>query len=88
VSGFDDLKQLLIQLDGRLKMDHFPGRPIPSHVIFVFFTDSKLPDGLNWCEESARAEPTVQIALDAMEPTLAKEPANIHWITCHVGARD
>jgi hypothetical protein len=88
VTGFDDLKQILTELDGRLRAASFPGRPTPSHIIFVFFTDSKLPDGLNWCEQCAIAEPMVDTALAQLEGIFAKESANIHWVACHVGARD
>ena len=90
VSGFDDLKLLLLQFGNQLKANAFAGRPLPSHIVFVFFTDSKLPDGLNWCEESARVEPTVEMALERMlaSQQLGGEGQNVHWVTCHVGARD
>lgn len=87
VTGIDDLKQLLLRLDGQLKSASLPVRRTPSHIIFVFFTDSKLPDGLNWCEECARVEPSVDMAIDRLDSQLGIDDT-VHWVTCHVGARD
>ncbi|KAL7074875.1 hypothetical protein ACQ4LE_005649 [Meloidogyne hapla] len=97
VTGFDDLQLMLRQLDARLKQSSHPDRPLPSHIIFVYFTDSKLSDGSNWCEDSAKADPIVWIALDKLEEKFKNESLNssntanntpIHWVNCQVGARD
>ena len=90
VSGFDDLKLLLRQLEDRLRVQSMPGRAPASHIVFVYFTGSKLSDGLDWCEECARADPVVRVALDRLEPTLGDSAgtAPVHWVQCQVGARD
>ncbi|KAL3104059.1 hypothetical protein niasHT_029345 [Heterodera trifolii] len=92
IDGYDDLLMLLKQLEETEVQQQHQQR---AQVIFVHLTDSKLPDGKNWCEECANAEPIVQTCVQRLASTLEAssrdedyEKMAVHWVTCHVGARD
>ncbi|KAL3103627.1 hypothetical protein niasHT_026821 [Heterodera trifolii] len=89
IDGYDDLLMLLKQLEETEVQQQHQQR---AQVIFVHLTDSKLPDGKNWCEECANAEPIVQTCVQRLASTLEAssrdedyEKMAVHWVTLPSG---